>query len=349
MRILLVEKPSENGYIESLINAYKELGHEVYCGVYNFYHSNVIPDIIHIHWPESLYKWNQVSTIDNKDSYELIKERLEWYKNNPTKIIHTIHNKKPHDGSNSKDIKIFNLILSSADIVVHHCKSSFNNYSNELLKNKNNIICPHGDYLIHYKKIDKKIARKRYNISNDKIVTLNFGAQKRYKNELIISESFNQVKNESRFLLVAGRFDYINNSSIADWFYKIRNKIRKHFYHSKRKYIYNQIPLEELPYIMACSDIAFLGQKEALNSGFISLAATYSIPLVIPDTGCFKESANNWSYITYEAGNIKDASNKLNEMYNEIEKHSSKSNKKWLTEHSWIAHAEKIINEIKKL
>ena len=60
MRILLVENPSENGYIESLINAYKELGHEVYCGVYNFYHSNVIPDIIHIHWPESLYKWNHV-------------------------------------------------------------------------------------------------------------------------------------------------------------------------------------------------------------------------------------------------------------------------------------------------
>ena len=350
MKILMVDCPGENEYIESLLNAYKGLGHEVYCGLHNFFYSNCIPDVLHVHWPESLYRWHKILSVNNENIYELIKERLAWFKGRSTKIVYTVHNLKPHNRNNAIDTGIFNLILQNADILVHHCKKSVDivceQYSDVLSNDKKHLICPHGDYLLNYKKIDKKVARSRYKIPENKIITINFGTQSPYKNEKFITTVFDLVENKSKYLIFAGRFDHPKGNIFNNWYLKLRNKARKCIKYHDRKYIYKLFQLEEIPYIMACADIAFLGQKEALNSGFIALAATYSIPVVIPDIGCFKESVDAWSYKTYKAGDTASAALGLNSMYSEIEGAHVKSNTEWLAAHAWHKHAEKILQAI---
>ena len=144
MNILITERPSENGYIESLINAYLRASHTVVCDVSNFFYSNYVPDILHIHWPESLYQWCSIEAVNEIEMQESIEERLLWYKRNGTTIIHTIHNLCPHDSKQSRDQDVFNLVIQYADLLVHHCAESINLTSDSYpdVSRKKNIIYP---------------------------------------------------------------------------------------------------------------------------------------------------------------------------------------------------------------
>ena len=141
---------------------------------------------------------------------------------------------------------------------------------------------------------------------------------------------------------------WFGGSIFFDW---SRNKKRQFIIQNNIKFIYKFFPVSELPYILSCADIVFIGQSEALNSGLIALAATYSLPVVIPDIGCFVESAENWIYKTYTAGDKNIAVEALNSMHVEL-KNLRGGNIKWLASSSWEAHAGKIIvaaKEVKKL
>ena len=124
MLILITERPSSNGYVESLIKAYQKQGHEVICNASNFFYSNKCPDLIHIQWPESLYKWHDYIGVDDVDYEILIENRLKWFKSNGACIVHSIHNIVPHDDKSALDKKIFKIIITYSDILVHHCKTS---------------------------------------------------------------------------------------------------------------------------------------------------------------------------------------------------------------------------------
>ena len=349
MNILITESPSENGYIESLINAYTRAGHTVICDVNNFYFSGYMPDILHIHWPERLYKWHSLESIGGVDIYKTIKERLLWYKEKGTKIIHTIHNLNPHDSNHAFEEDIYQLIIEYADILVHHCNDSINFIIDRCsdASQKINIVCPHGDYLIHYKIIDQSHARQQYNIPSEKIVILNFGKQRPYKNENFIKTVIKDLECTSKCLLVAGRFENPGGNSSSRLYFRARNRIRKQFEYSKQRYIYRQIPTDEIPAILCSSDIVFLGQQHGLNSGLLSLAATYSKPVVCPDIGCFHASLSGWNHETYNAGNIADAVRALDKMCArviEIKKEAASfDNSLWLTKHSWDRHVKNIL------
>ena len=121
MRIMLTEMPGENGYIESLINAYRNDGHEVLLGAENFFDSRLVPDVLHIHWP---YRWNENTLGSEEGVVSGIKQRLEWYKTNSTVVVYTVHNLEPHESPASLNSSVFNLIAKHADTRVHHCAKS---------------------------------------------------------------------------------------------------------------------------------------------------------------------------------------------------------------------------------
>ena len=126
MKIQIVEHPGSNTYISSLMLAYERLGHILVCNHNNFFYSNFIPDILHIHWPDRLYMWGFPLT--GKPHYEIIKiitERLKWYKSVGSIIVYTSHDLKPHHSEHQElDKNIFNLIISFSDLIIHHCEAS---------------------------------------------------------------------------------------------------------------------------------------------------------------------------------------------------------------------------------
>lgn len=344
MKILITVKPCINDYIESLIHAYSRAGHSVTSGVDDFFYTTTPPDILHIHWPESLYLWQAPEDASEDEVYQMMTSRLAWFKSNNVIIINTIHNLKPHDSTSDNFIKFYRLVIDHADILVHHCSKSISLLADSYpaAKGKVNIVCPHGDYLIHHKTVDKLQARSRYDIPENKMVILNFGMQRPYKNEKFITTVFNRLHLRSKYLVIAGVFLY----PAKGWWFQLRNRFRMSFPYFNRKYLYRSFPVSELPDIISIADIILLGQRNALNSGLTSLAATYCKPVVCPDIGCFKQSLDGWHYETFVAGDVQDAVAALQRMSNKLSEIAISDNSFWLKKHSWDSHVAMIIDAL---
>ena len=295
-----------------MINAYSRAGHSVIVGANDFFYTDSIPDILHIHWPESLYIWQAPKGVDRDDLFRMIAERLTWFNSHGVTIINTIHNLGPHDGTSDRVSDVYRLVIEHADILVHHCTASIKLLADRYpaATGRVNIVCPHGDYLIHYKSVARYQARRHYGISGNRLVVLNFGRQRPYKNENFITTVFNRLPIKSKYLVIAGIFEYPGKG----YWLRIRNRFRKFYPYRDRKYIYRLFPMSEIPIIISVADIIFLGQRNALNSGLIALAATYGKPVVCPDIGCFKQSLDSWYHETYAAGDVGDATRALQRM-----------------------------------
>lgn len=351
MNILLTEKPSLNGYIESLLHAYQRAGHAVICDPSNFLYSDFVPDVLHIHWPERITYWHQaLQSLSAEQQVAKAAERLAWYKARGTKIVLTIHNLVPHaavSGSNAD--AALACCLAQADIVVHHCQASVR----ETLQlypaagERANIVCHHGDYLLQYRAVDAQEARRRLGIPAEAFVVLNFGRQRAYKNADFVLRVFSTLKVPHKFLLVAGNFDFFHHRGAEVLQLKARNWLRQRLPWRDRKFVYREIKDAELPAFIAASDVFFLGQTRALNSGQLALAATFAKPTVYPKIGCFDEAMEGWFGEAYPAGDATAAVAALQQVRARMESATGRpDNAAWLARNSWDAHVAGILEAL---
>jgi hypothetical protein len=127
------------------------------------------------------------------------------------------------------------------------------------------------------------------------------------------------------------------------------------FSRAKRSVI-RRVPTEEIPQIIAASDVFFLGRQDGLNSGQLALAASYGKPVVFPEIGNFKEQMAHWPWKeTYQPGDVRGAVNALDRMHHRIKKYPPGSvvfdNREWLDKNRWDTHVDRIIeavNQFKK-
>lgn len=283
LTLLLVgsyKKFDTNEYIQLLADAYIKKGIQVIFEEQNFLFSNFIPDIIHIQWPESIYRWKKLIQMD-KEGLKLLEYKINWYKKNKTKIIYTVHNLEPHDNCEDFDIDVYKLFLKNCDLIIHHGNTSIDLIKNKYKEtlNKKHIVAFHGSYPIQTlpKKID---AKNKYKIPKNKITFTNFGLQRNYKGRDFNLEVFKTLKEKNICYFTAGML--VGDTKAFD--------IPKEELFSIQ--IYKKIPNNELSDIISATDVFFLGHSSGLNSGLIHLALSYSKPIVFPDIGNFKEQAN---------------------------------------------------------
>ena len=120
MNILLGEEVLKtNQYMELIANSYQEQGHKVIFSLHNFFYSSFVPDVVHIQWPESIYKWG-ISLPPNAETLALVKARLAFYKQAKTKIVYTVHNIVDKKQETEFEKELFSLISGAADLLVHH-------------------------------------------------------------------------------------------------------------------------------------------------------------------------------------------------------------------------------------
>ncbi len=352
MIIFIADEPINNSYVASLIEAYKKQNNIVVCGVRNFYLTNLKPDILHIQWPEKILNVYPFSTYSETERFSIIEGRLRWFKENGATIVHTIHNIEPHREKKLEFVKkIFNLVISYSDILVHHCNKSVPiliDYYPEA-KNKYNLVNHHPDYLIEYSYLSKNEAIKKIGLSSKDFIILNFGSQQKYKGEDFIEKVFKKLEIKNKYLLTAGIYVYDGFSGAAKLKLRIRNKIRQSINLKNRKYYYRTIKPSELSYFMNSADIILLGHMSGLNSGVLPMAATYSRPVVFPDIGCFREQMKNWISEAYEPGSQSSAVDAVTKIYRRIKNSGTDylNNSQWLKENSWGKHVKKILEAVK--
>ncbi|PNW26867.1 glycosyltransferase family protein [Formosa algae] len=345
MKVLITHYSPINPYCILLGNAYIQNGHEVLYGVYNFYDSNIVPDILHIQWPESLYKW-QVNLKLPEEENRLV-NRLEWYKSQGTKIVHTIHNIEPHELENDYESKLYELIIDYSDVLIHHGANSIDLINNKYPKarHKKSIVAHHGHYLNDYKYISKIEARQALNIPIDKLIILNFGLQRGYKNQNFLRSVFDELKIDNKILLNAGFKHLAKVSLVRQFLSNIKTKLIK----PKENNIinhYKHIPQVEVPIYFNAADVVFLGHGKGLNSGVLAMSATYSKPVVFPDIGNFKEQVDGWIGESFEVNNVNSALKALNKITKQVQSNSDFDNTDWLKNNSWDNHVKTILSNL---
>jgi len=218
------------------------------------------PDIVIFHWWTTYFVF----------FYYFISLLLE--RKNYQKVCIT-HNLFPHD-SKWFDSLLTKLALRNFDKFIFHSKNEELKFQ-KLFPQKEHEYFPHPLYDNYLsKRIEKDDAKKKLNISNNKIVILMFGIIRPYKglNYLLLAME-KLIKDHHNFhLLIAGEFwepitEYnvrINQLCISDYV-TIHNKY---------------IPEEEVSVYFSAADIFVAPYVAGTQSGALKIALSYDIPIV---------------------------------------------------------------------
>ncbi len=315
------------------------MGGQVVFDEQNLIYSNFIPDLVHIQWPEALYRWRSLISTDRSGLNQL-ERQLKMYKTNGCKIIYTVHNILPHDNPDTFDQSVYELVISYADIFVHHGHASVDIIQETFPPSKEgkHIVAPHGPY--NKTDIPNSIfARRDFDLPNDRMIITNFGFNRSYKGLAFGHDVFESWRPDDACFFTIG--DLVGDAKPLD---STSN------YCSKR--IYRRIHESEIDKVIAATDLFFLTHSSGLNSGLISLALTYSKPVVFPDIGNFRDQVYGWNaFETYDVNNVYSAQSALQKMIHSI-RHSDSfllDNTNWLKFNSWDAHVKLIIDAVRDL
>ncbi len=343
MIVLIVEEYNDaNDYVRLLAEAYQDAGHKVMLGIQNFLFTNVVPDIVHVHWPEAIYRWRFKLPFTDQ-SVRQIAQRLSWYKGMGSKVVYTAHNLLPHEPVDlAFEREVYDVVTANADVIAHHGAASIKLIAKAGC-NARHCVVPHGPYEAEDRSWHQ--ARRRYGLPDDKWVILNFGRQRHNKGGGFIGRVFDASNWSGSRLFTIGpraggrgglaRRAVVLASSLAkERTVGLLDKPRR------RTTIMRNFASSEIPDIMAATDIVFLGHQAGINSGIIPLAISYGKPLVYPDIGNFREQADGWEWAQgYEGGNQASAVEAVLRQRERLADHepggTKLDNAVWLANNSW--------------
>jgi glycosyltransferase involved in cell wall biosynthesis len=152
------------------------------------------------------------------------------------------------------------------------------------------VVIPHGHYVGVYEQKGKDY-REAYGIPEDGYVFLFVGAIKPYKGIDKLIEAFNKIKNESTYLVIAGK----PSKDVEEYLNAVQDR-------SNIIFDLRFIPDDEVGDIITCCDSFVLPFKEITTSGSAILALSFKKPVVMPKTPFVDE------YFSPEIASIYDAS-----------------------------------------
>ncbi|MEA3495683.1 MAG: glycosyltransferase, partial [Bacteroidota bacterium] len=196
-----------------------------------------------------------------------------------TKVITVLDNVIPHE-KKFYDISFSKYFLkrNSAFVVMS------NTVKNDLLQLKPDakyIFRSHPLYNHFGKIIDKKEARKKLNIPGNKKVLLFFGFVREYKGLDILIETMKYLSDEY-YLLIAGEV----YGKDEKYFTQIKNLRLENKISANLRYIAD----DEVSLFFSASDVNVLPYKSATQSGILSIAYHFELPVIVTDVGSLKEA-----------------------------------------------------------
>lgn len=300
--VVLPHRLLHNIYVRELGRAYIALGCQVVYGPENFFESNLRLDILHVQWPEDLYRQSQ-----NNDR-RLFLERLAAMRDKGVTIAWTVHNAQPHESShNNMDRSAFQGIIDHADVIHHHCACSMEAIRSMYTVSRatKEFVAPHGHYFGYKNEISRSEARRILHIRKDAFVYLHFGAIRGYKGIENVLKAFNGLREPNSILLVAGRVEgglSVSRRLQFAYYRQTSSRIRLHT---------RSIESDEIQLFINAADALVLGHTSGLNSGVAVLGMSFGRPVVGPDLGCLSWTLRQGENCIYTVGSLPDLAAKM--------------------------------------
>jgi hypothetical protein len=284
--------PYPNPFITTLANGIASENHLTELGVKEFWKVKNEYDIIHINWPELFFDQVQI----NEDSLSRLSDTFDKWKKKDTKIVFTRHDEKTHYVPDINYQKLFQIMETVADGIVHLGSYSKDSFMQKYPSSKQlHHVIPHHTYdTLYTNNISKRDARKAINIPLNKVVIMSFGAFRHIEEYLLVKDCYENLNLSNKFLLVPS-WNRGNDYSIKNC-YLGRGSVDE----------------DMLPYCFAACDIVLIQRLRLLNSGNIPLAFLFNKTVVGPNIGNIGElldNINNFSFDPFQKDSINDAMN----------------------------------------
>lgn len=300
MRVWMYPKTSKtNKYNELLSNSIEKNG----LKVENFKQRKLLSvksgDIIHFHWPHSIYQSRFTTILIFKSLLLLLIIKVMRLKG--VKFVWTIHNLYPHKYKYKKIEKLVrNLIIKNVNIILTCGESIKKEVMNEYrVSNEKIKVVLHGSYLGVYQNQNRDIKEK-FMIPSDHFVYLFLGAIKPYKGIDDLIYSFSSLKSNKSSLIIAGKpseeFNFNKYKEIAS-----DNII----------FDLRFIPDEEIADYLTGSNAVVLPYKDITTSGSALLALSFNKYIVAPDTPFLREYFDENTSILYDRNDELGLTNSL--------------------------------------
>lgn len=308
MNIYIVAKDkikNTNYFVDELADILRSIGHHVELGLDLFWSENIfLFDIIYFQWPEFIFK-GEVTDAD----VQKLQDRIIEIKNHGLKILAHCHNLRPHTIDNTNKIKLYDIVYSNCNIMIH-----MGSYSKRLMQemypNIQHYIIPHHTYNAFKFEKDISICKKDLNLPSNKINILCFG-QFRNKAERNLILRLKQTLPSKEYNFITPGF-YRERLIQKDIFKSIKVCFKTLYYKLRGIKFSNKLISDDITEKLFCAtDIVMIQRPQILNSGNLPMAFCAGKVVIGPDTGnvgtILKETGNP----TYNPNDINSAINAI--------------------------------------
>ena len=285
MRILLVYDPAEsefeNPFVSTLKTALEQNGAFADWHVHNFWNINQKYDVIFFQWPEAIFGFRRIS----EEQVSRVASQIEYWKSHGSIIAYMRHNERPHTDNTVAMSRLYGLIESSCDVMVHLGGRS----RDEFLAQHGDSHARHVVSAIHlYPTIDRDIsknqARRQLSIPPEASVILCFGAFRNDEERWLVLKAVQQLEIKGKYLL-APRF-FPSRLRRRNPFGFAWNIIRRlHFLPYGRFFSHPLVSNSDLPFYFAAADVVMIQRVRILNSGNLPIGFYFGKVVVGPDCG----------------------------------------------------------------
>lgn len=283
MRILVATTSTRNPFISLFLDALN--GHPAVSGAVQdldaFRSRPGSADILHIHWPEALFKdWKEP---DDAALSRVGKTLQEWAGRTP--IVVTVHNMQPHYANSSVYRRLYRLVYSQANGVIHLGETSRRLFEEQYpdIEVQRQAVIPHGAYSCFENEVTENEARQHLGLNAEDIVCMTFGQIRHFREMWLLFRGFRRASIPGKRLYLAGKI----NSSVrrpARWYYRLQTTVDPRI-QSNAQFI----PDREVQYYLNAADMLVIPRLEALNSGNVALGFSFGRVVVGPDVGVVGE------------------------------------------------------------
>ena len=291
--------PESNPYIDGLYGAIRAEG----VIVDDFTRARLLGryDVIHVHWPEFLVRWNGGIIRGITDALKVICliSVARW---RGARLVWTGHDLAPHESRYPRlESAYLRAFFRRTDHLISLSKAGIEalRAGQPEVRGAPASVVPHGHYRDHYPPAgDRAAARSALRISGSGPLLLALGMIRSYKNFPALVTAVRQVGGPDVQLAVAGA---VFEPRLADELAAAKGDDPRIYLRLSRASV------AEVALWHAASDVVTLPYTEGttLNSGAAHLALSYDRPIVVRDTPTMRELRDlvgaSWVYL-YEGG-----------------------------------------------
>ncbi len=252
-------------------------------------------DLVHLHWTGPIVQRGETE-VEGRERRLTFQAAVDAAIDRGARLIWTVHNAFPHEMRyRNEELELIRFLDARASTIHVLSPSTADVVRVDYSLDESKIVSvPHSSYWgVYDQTIGRAESRALLGLADDDLAIVFVGQMRPYKgiDELLATIGVLVQRDPRYTLIMAGKTSDDDVRTIDDLVPANARVYREHRF----------IPDEEVPRWLCAGDVAVLPYRNVLNSGSIFLAATFGLPVVVPDQPSLRHDFGAEPWVTFAA------------------------------------------------